>query len=507
MLENDEIVYGVEQIIANTINQAGGSYLAPTFAGMNTPLFSGNYYSIHGMTTAGYYDSSQTWNGNNNVVMRGDPIITNKGRNNLTGGDGNDVVLAESGSFSTLSGAGGNDILIGTYGTDALGGDGNDLILSGVAIMETPSSGSYLPAWQRMFATVDNMSMETLHNCFGYLDVAGDLVGGAGNDTLIALGDGNNEMRGGNSTGVADQGSDILIAGNGNNKMYGDGGNDFIMAGDGDNIIDGGSGDDNIYAGSGENEISGGAGNDYIEVKGFASVNAGAGNDTISISALDDGLDGGDGFDFVSFAQKDSGVEVGAETWGKLVNIEGVIGSNFADSLMGDDDGAYLDGGAGNDSLQGGAGNDVMTGGAGNDLYFLSGNFGQDTIVEASGAGEDDRAVFTTMTVDTMLYGRNNNDLLFADASQTNLVVVKDWFLNFGVDNFWFATETANQYNVISAQLLADAFGVTIPGTATANAGLFAAGGAQNWISGETLSASVEVVGVAPAAEDAAVSC
>lgn len=129
-----------------------------------------------------------------------------------------------------------------------------------------------------------------------------------------------------------------------------------------------------------------------------------------------------------------------------------------------------LYGGAGNDRLLGGAGNDDLYGGTGNDFYFFAGAFGSDYVFENAGEGTDDRLLFDDLTFNNMLYGRNGNDLMIADASATNIATLKDWFVNFDVDSFWFTTGTANQYDYVTAEGMAAAFGVTIPtGNAAAN--------------------------------------
>src|SRR4029077_20091005 len=73
---------------------------------------------------------------------------------------------------------------------------------------------------------------------------------------------------------------------------------------------------------------------------------------------------------------------VGAQNTGNagndtLLNMEGIAGSNFNDTLTGDGNNNTLVGNGGNDSLDGGAGNDTLDGGAGDDT--LQGGAGFDT--------------------------------------------------------------------------------------------------------------------------------
>jgi Ca2+-binding RTX toxin-like protein len=60
-------------------------------------------------------------------------------------------------------------------------------------------------------------------------------------------------------------------------------------------------------------------------------------------------------------------------------NMEGVIGSNFNDTLNGSGSGDVLKGADGNDALNGNGGNDILVGGAGADN--LTGGAGSDTFV------------------------------------------------------------------------------------------------------------------------------
>lgn len=123
-----------------------------------------------------------------------------------------------------------------------------------------------------------------------------------------------------------------------------------------------------------------------------------AGNDTLEGGKGADVLDGGSGWDYASYSRSSTGVTVnlltGVHTGGDaqgdtLTSIEGVIGSNFDDTLTGGNGDDYLRGDNGNDMLSGGNGNDQLFGNAGNDTYLYSA--GKDTINETTGV---DRVVF-----------------------------------------------------------------------------------------------------------------
>jgi Ca2+-binding RTX toxin-like protein len=137
---------------------------------------------------------------------------------------------------------------------------------------------------------------------------------------------------------------------------------------------------DQMYALAGDDELVGFDGDDLLE--------GGAGADV---------LWGGYGFDTASYRSSSAGVTVllsnpsdatsGGDAQGDILHeIEGAIGSSFADLLYGDDQRNVLrgEGGAdrlsgfgGNDRLEGGGGNDLLYGGAGNDE--LRGGDGNDT--------------------------------------------------------------------------------------------------------------------------------
>jgi serralysin len=110
------------------------------------------------------------------------------------------------------------------------------------------------------------------------------------------------------------------------------------------------------------------------------------GNDNIMGGAGADTIDGGEGQDIAYYSDPDTGVFVslitgrgfnGTADGDRLINIEGVSGTNFADLLVGNDVHNVLIGGSGEDSLKGGGGADLLSGGSGADL--LDGEGGSDT--------------------------------------------------------------------------------------------------------------------------------
>lgn len=109
----------------------------------------------------------------------------------------------------------------------------------------------------------------------------------------------------------------------------------------------------------GSDELIGGSGNDALQAsEGDDRLDGGPGNDT---------LGGGLGRDLARYAGAPGAVQVdlsagtvtGAAGNDTLSGIEDVIGSAFADRLVGNDDDNRLDGGAGDDVIDGGEGRDT----------------------------------------------------------------------------------------------------------------------------------------------------
>ncbi len=116
-------------------------------------------------------------------------------------------------------------------------------------------------------------------------------------------------------------------------------------------------------------------------------INGGAGDDSIAGRGGADTLDGGAGTDIVDYSDSVGGVNVtlgaanvvttgiGGDAAGdKIKNFEGILGSDFNDTLKGN---------AGDNIFIGGLGADTLTGGAGADKFFYTtAAQGNDTITD-----------------------------------------------------------------------------------------------------------------------------
>ena len=148
--------------------------------------------------------------------------------------------------------------------------------------------------------------------------------------------------------------NEILIGGSGTDTINGNEGNDILIGNVGDDTLNGGEGNDVLDGGVGNDTLNGGNGIDLIYLgDGTAGV-------TMTLSK-------GAG----PFSINLSGAGLGTDTYS---NMEGIIGTAFADNLTGSSSADVLNGGAGDDTLIGGAGNDTMSGGGGNDQFVLDGH-------------------------------------------------------------------------------------------------------------------------------------
>ncbi|MET3582206.1 Ca2+-binding RTX toxin-like protein, partial [Mesorhizobium robiniae] len=185
--------------------------------------------------------------------------------------------------------------------------------------------------------------------------------------------------------------------------------------------VTGGSAADALNGDGLANTLIGNAGNDIL--KGFA------GNDTFVGGAGNDTMDGGTGLDTVDYsldvragathgitanllaaAQGGLAADTVIGSFGDtdhVPNIRNLIGTQFADTILGGGRANVLQGGAGNDVIDGEGGSDTLTGGTGNDTFAFhlqsggGGGGGIDTITDFSVADDTFRlenSVFTAFT-------------------------------------------------------------------------------------------------------------
>ncbi|MEL7467513.1 MAG: Hint domain-containing protein [Pseudomonadota bacterium] len=220
------------------------------------------------------------------------------------------------------------------------------------------------------------------------VDASGDdlLYGGEGNDSALG-GGGDDTIYGeaGEDTLDGGKGADTLFGGDGNDSVLGDAGDDTLYGNAGNDTLDGGEGTDTLFGGDGQDT--------FIGSDGADSISGGTGQDTVDYSASGSGVT----------VDLSAGTATGGDAAGdQLTGVDGVIGSDHADTIIGFDgestgpDGFTnvfyggtgndsLDGRGGSDSLFGGDGSDNIEGGSGNDS--IDGGDDADTI--AGGIGDD----------------------------------------------------------------------------------------------------------------------
>lgn len=162
--------------------------------------------------------------------------------------------------------------------------------------------------------------------------------------------------------------SATLVGGDAADRLVGSSRRDVIVAGRGNDLIAGRGGADRICAGGGSDLIRGGRGGDLIR--------------------------GGPDDDRVGYESVRQGVRVDlrrGRTFGqgrdRLVSVNGVNGSRFADRIRGGDGSNLIYARPGDDLISGGRGNDYLVGGAGADRLVdrrgsntLLGYVGADTV-------------------------------------------------------------------------------------------------------------------------------
>ncbi len=254
----------------------------------------------------------------------------------INGGDGADKVVGQDNASNLLSGGAGNDWLIagsGVFGNTLEGGLGADKIDGSANSYEVATYAN-----SKVGVTVD--LTDNTHNKGG--DAEGDilvsvqnLLGSKFNDTL-----------------TGDSKKNSFDGGAGNDTLNGLSENDSLSGGAGNDTLNGGNDDDTLIGGTGADTLNGGGGKDtasYYDAK-----------NGITLNLADLSKSTGD-------AKGDS-----------FTSIDLYKGSYYADKMIGDGDDNTLYGEGGTDTLIGGAGKDELSGGDGNDI--LIGGAGADVL-------------------------------------------------------------------------------------------------------------------------------
>jgi serralysin len=202
---------------------------------------------------------------------------------------------------------------------------------------------------------------------------------------------------------------------NGSKLAVGNIANALLYNGDTRSLIEnayGGSDSDTITGNVAQNNLRGNAGNDKLY---------GLSNDDVLIGGSGgDVLNGGTGTDWASYSTAKAGVRAdlqsaksnqGDAAGDTYSSVEGLTGSSYKDTLLGNSAANQIKGGAGSDTLYGRSGSDVLDGGTGSDKLY--GQSGKDTLFGGTGA---DAFVFRALSdsrgslVDTIRDFRRGTD-------------------------------------------------------------------------------------------------
>ena len=228
----------------------------------------------------------------------------------------------------------------------------------------------------------------------------------------------------------------------GNDKVNAREGNDTLELGYGDDTGYGGSGDDVFvqYVNLDSDTLDGGKDFDIADYSSVLTAKERQGNEAqLQTEGIVASLKHGTAKKTVCMSDGTK-----REATDTLVNIEGLVGSQANDTLIGDDNDNLLDGADGHDSLDALAGNNILVGakgndtlkaGVGNDTYRFSSNHGLD-IVEDAG-GEDDVIEFESLDLlATYSIQRDYeaNDLVFCTQDNHHAVTIRNQFSTNGTD-------------------------------------------------------------------------
>jgi Ca2+-binding RTX toxin-like protein len=411
----------------DSISGHGGDDIIRSFGGMDT-------------ISGGVGDDTLLAGAGDDVLYgdEGDDVLdTGIGNNTVHAGEGNDTVFAFDGSDLIYGGDGYNEIGAGAGNNTVFGGEDRDTITSGFGddSIDAGSDDDIV----RSGAGIDIIYGQSGDDWLDAGDDADQIYGGSGNDwaAFLSASDG---VIANLTTGVGTLGSalgdtyysienldgsnhsDELAGDELTNILHGNAGNDLIWAGLGSDSVRGGDGDDTIFGDWDLTSLDGG--NDTLV--------GGDGDDLMFGSAGKDEFHGGDGFDIISYRLSTRGViadiDLGfTRVYGYLeefTGIDGLVGSVYADILVGDD---------GSNLFRGLDGDDHLRGGEGADIYEYAFGNGNDHISDLDNdAGVIDRLVLSDVAPDEVSFSSLSSEDLVITLSNGERITVADHFAESG---------------------------------------------------------------------------
>lgn len=320
------------------------------------------------------------------------------GADDIDGGAGNDVLYGGEGD-DTINGGADDDLIEGGFGADTMdGGAGIDTLSYSTSeaavtvelrVGASPTTNGLSHATGDTFSNFENIIGSRFNDFLGGDNNANIIDGGEGADRVTYFFDDaalNVDLEAGTISGGSQATGDTLVS---IEKVSGTNGfNDTLRGDDADNTLIGDGGNDTLEGRGGADLLQGGAGRDTATYAGSDAA--------VQISLIADTAAGG-------HADGDN-----------LDDIENVFGSQFDDTLTGDNNDNTLRGENGDDTLTGNDGSDAIVGGEGNDT--LDGGAGFDNLFGNAGddllnGGDDDDTLDGGDGVDT-LNGDDGNDIL-----------------------------------------------------------------------------------------------
>jgi Ca2+-binding RTX toxin-like protein len=399
-----------------------------SFAGYTANVTASLNDATDGIATVGGVQIAVLRNIENLTGGDGNDVLTgNANANVIDGGLGDDVLNGGAGldtvsfggttgvtvdlSVQTAQNTGvGNDTIIGFEnvrtgsGADTITGDANDNIFFDGGGVDTYTGGNGIDTVDYSAATsavTVNLNTITAQNTgtFGGRDAIREIENVTGAAAFA------NNLTGGNTTVnqlVGGAAADFLVGGGLGDTLIGGAGTDVIFGdyintfntgtttADGNDVLEGGAGNDSLIGGMGNDILRGGDGDDIL-VGGIANGSSAGLSTVFTNDGGDDTYDGGDGTDiaYAYYTDHTGGVrfDLGNLAGNSAIMVDGVQRGEFISVER-----VIFRGGLGNDVVRGGgtldtlvgnAGDDVLDGWYGNDT--LSGGLGNDTLIGGEG--------------------------------------------------------------------------------------------------------------------------
>ncbi|MFI3181264.1 MAG: Ig-like domain-containing protein [Methylococcales bacterium] len=293
-------------------------------------------------------DSIEGGEGSDSIIgdTGNDSILGNQGNDTLNGGTGDDHIAGGEGSDSII-GDTGNDSILGDLGNDSIdggtgsdtidGGAGNDLLTGGTDsdVFSVGAGIDTITDW----APGDTLTISSGATAKITVASGGGVIAtfnGISNSGTLFI-----------DSSAASAATTSIIGSTGADSITGGGVSDTIDGGSGNDSIDGGAGNDFLSGGGGNDTISGGAGSDSIDGgEGFdiVSYRNASGSVTVNLSSdsVPGSASGADGNDILS-------------------NIENIDDSLFNDTLVGNSGNNLFNLSGGDDTVNGGDGFDIVS--------------------------------------------------------------------------------------------------------------------------------------------------